>query len=133
MLWALGWLGAVRAGSGLCEHGSVSSTRAGPGFGLVSCSGSRGGSSLPGCVWLWLCWVQGLRGGGGTGGTLSRVCREGTGVAECGVQGVPPLKLDSSLTPWLPAHGSLQKAPSGTNPETEMAIQKDRRGRDRVY
>ena len=67
MLWALGWLGAVRADSGLCGRGSVSSASAGPGFGLVSCSGSRGGSSLPGCVWVWLCRVQGLRGGGGTG------------------------------------------------------------------
>ena len=58
MLWALGRLGAVRADSGLCGRGSVSSASAGPGFRLVSCSGSRGGSGLPGCVWVWLCRVQ---------------------------------------------------------------------------
>ena len=73
----------MRAGSGPCGCGSVSSARAGPGFGLVSCSGSRGGSGLPGCMWVWL--AQGLRGVGGPGGALSGVWQEGTGVAECGV------------------------------------------------
>lgn len=46
-------------------------------------------------MWVWL--VQGLRGVGGPGGTLSGVWQEGTGVAECGVQGVPPLNWSHPL------------------------------------
>lgn len=60
-----------------------------PGSGLFPAVAPEGGSGLPGCMWVWL--VQGLRGVAGPGGTLSGVWQEGTGVAECGVQGVPPL------------------------------------------
>lgn len=122
MLWALGWLGAregwlwaVRAWECLFRPGLV------PGSGLRFLQWTRG---APACLAACGCGQSGYRASRELGhwGTLSRVCREGTGVAECGARCALLLNWTYPMAfpcPWIPTESTIRDQPRDRDGDTE--------------